>query len=35
VNDEIQSLAETFGERYFLQSAIQAYENDCKNQGAK
>lgn len=26
VNDEIQSLAESFGERYFLQNAWKAYE---------
>ena len=35
VNDEIQSLAESFGERFFLQCAINAFEKDCKHEGTR
>lgn len=33
-NENIQSLAKAFGERYFLQSAFKAYE-ECSHSGAK
>lgn len=35
VNDDIQSLASSFGERFFLQNAYTAMEDDCTHQGAK
>lgn len=35
VSDEIISLAQAFGERFFLQAAIKAVENDCTDAGAK
>ena len=34
VNEDIQSLAEAFGERYFLQNAYREYEQ-CKHTGTK
>jgi hypothetical protein len=33
-NDDIQTLAQAFGERYFLQSAWKAFD-ECSHQGAK
>lgn len=35
VSDEIISLAKAFGERFFLQSAVKAIEDECLNEGAK
>ena len=35
VNDDIQDLAMSFGERYVLFNAIIAMEDDCVHQGAK
>ena len=35
VNDDIQSLASSFGERFFLQHAYSAMEDECTHQGAK
>ena len=35
LNDDIQSLALSFGERYAVQNAFIAMEEDCVHQGAK
>lgn len=35
INDDIQSCALAFGERYFLQNAIDAMEDNCSHKGAK
>jgi acyl-CoA oxidase len=35
VNDDIQSLAMAFGERFFLQHAYAAYEDQCVHNGAR
>lgn len=35
VNDEIQSCAQSFGERFFLQNAYIAMEDQCTHSGAK
>lgn len=35
VNDEIQSLAQAFGERFFLHSAFTAMNDDCSHAGAQ
>lgn len=35
VNDEIQSLAQSFGERFFLHSAVTVLNDDCSHAGAR
>lgn len=35
LNDDIQSLAHAFGERFFLQNAYMALEEECVHQGAR
>lgn len=35
INDQIQSLASAYAERFFLQSAVKAYQNDCLHNGTR
>jgi len=35
MSDEILSLALAFGERFFLESALEMHDNECKHPGAK
>ena len=34
LNEEIQNLAEAFGERYFVESAIKVMDEECIHKGA-
>jgi hypothetical protein len=35
VNDDIQNTAQAFGERFFLQNAFTAYDDECFHMGAR